>query len=337
MPHQVAQWTEISEQYHRGTILLGNGASIAVSRRFAYGSLLEHAQQNNLLTEDVGRLFDFFGTQDFELILRLVWQATNVNKSLQIPDERTRTAYLHVRDCLIEAVRAVHPEHGEVQARLPLMYQFLKSFDTVLSLNYDLLVYWTMTYGLNVEDRHRFKDCFVGNARFDDDWQKYRELYNERTNTLVFYPHGSLALCRDAVEQEFKVHAGGAGLLEAILDEWRSEHFVPLFVSEGTMSQKVSSIQSSYYLSTVYREVLTSPRQTLTLFGWGIGEHDRHLLRRMHNTGIQRVAVSVYRDDQVYCNYADQTIRADLGQQVEVEFFDCESPGCWIHPMPEQD
>ncbi|TGP46723.1 DUF4917 family protein, partial [bacterium M00.F.Ca.ET.229.01.1.1] len=103
----------------------------------------------------------------------------------------------------------------------------------------------------------------------------------------------SLALCRDAVEQEFKVHAGGGRLLEAILDEWRSERVVPLFVSEGTKTQKVSSIQNSYYLSTVYREVLTSQRQALTLFGWGIGEHDRHLLQRMRNSGIQRVAVSV--------------------------------------------
>ncbi|KZE53899.1 hypothetical protein J3A72_001446 [Stenotrophomonas sp. PvP093] len=335
MPHQVARWAEIAEQYHRGTIVLGNGASIAVSRRFAYGSLLDHAQQDGLLTEDVGRLFDFFGTQDFELVLRLVWQATTVNKSLQIPDERTRAAYLHVRDCLIEAVRAVHPEHGEVQAHLPLMYQFLKSFDTVLSLNYDLLVYWTMTFGLNVDDRHTFKDCFLRHARFDDDWQKYRELYKEKTNTLVFYPHGSLALCRDAVEQEFKVHAGGGRLLEAILDEWRSERVVPLFVSEGTKTQKVSSIQNSYYLSTVYREVLTSQRQALTLFGWGIGEHDRHLLQRMRNSGIQRVAVSVLGNDQVYCNYAYQTIQDDLGP-VQVDFFDCESPGCWIHPMPEQ-
>lgn len=245
------------------------------------------------------------------------------------------SVYLHVRDCLIEAVRAVHPEHGEVQAHLPLMYQFLKSFDTVLSLNYDLLVYWTMTYGLNVEDRHRFKDCFLGNRQFDDDWQRYHDLYNERTNTLVFYPHGSLALCRDSLEKEFKIHARGDGLLEAILAEWRGERVVPLFVSEGTKAQKVTSIQSSYYLATVYREVLTSQQRTLTLFGWGIGEHDRHLLQRMRDAGIQRVAVSVFRNDQVFCNYAYQTIRDDLGP-VQVDFFDCESPGCWIHPAPEQ-
>jgi len=255
------------------------------------------------------------------------------NKALRIPDDRTHQAYLNVRECLIQAVRNVHPEYDEVSNRLPSMYQFLKSFDTVFSLNYDLLVYWTMTYGISIPDGHLFKDCFLGNGAFDDAWQRFREPYREQTNTLVFYPHGSLALCRNAVEQEYKLHSGGAGLLQTILQEWRSERAVPLFVSEGVMEQKVSSIQNSYYLSTVYREVLKSQRFTLTLYGWGIGEHDRHLLRRMRGTGVQRVAVSVLRGNQVYCNYAYQTIQDDLGP-VHVDFFDSESPGCWIHSMP---
>ncbi|WP_372178993.1 DUF4917 family protein [Xanthomonas axonopodis pv. phyllanthi] len=336
MPHPIAQWMQIAPHYHRGTILLGNGASMAVSPSFGYGSLLAHAQREGLITEDVDRLFRFFGTPDFELILRLVWQASNVNKSLRIPDDRTHQAYVRVRDCLIQAVRDVHPQYEAVSGLLPSMYQFLKGFDTVISLNYDLLVYWTMTYGLNVQDGHRFKDCFLGNGThgaFDDEWQKFRRLYREQTNTLVFYPHGNLALCRNRVEQELKIQSAGAGLLEAILDAWRSERFVPLFVSEGTMQQKVSSIQNSYYLATVYREVLTSRRSTLTLFGWGIGEHDRHLLKRMHGTGIQRVAVSVFGGSQAYCNYAYQVIQDDLGP-VRVDFFDCESQGCWTHATP---
>jgi hypothetical protein len=330
MPYPVVQWAEIAANYQRGTLLLGNGASIAVSPTFGYGSLLSHARGSGILEEDVQRLFDFFGTSDFELVLRLVWQASNVNRSLQIPDERTHQAYLNVRECLIQAVRDVHPPYEMVSGHLPRMYQFLRSFDTVLSLNYDLLVYWTMTYGLNIQDGHLFKDCFLGDGMFNDEWRRFRETYREQINTLVFYPHGSLALCRNRVEQEFKIHSAGEGLLEAILQAWRSERVVPLFVSEGTMPQKISSIQNSYYLSTVYREVLTSPRFSLTLYGWGIGEHDRHLLKRMRSTGVQRVAVSVFRGDQVYCNYAYHVIQDDLGP-TQVDFYDSESPTCWIH------
>lgn len=333
MPYPVMQWAQIAVNYHRGTILLGNGASIAVSPRFSYSSLLDHAKKGGLLIDDVNRIFDFFATSDFELILRLVWQASNVNRSLRIQDDRTHKAYLNVRDCLIQAVRCVHPEYDQVSDYLPCMYEFLKQFDTVFSLNYDLLVYWAITYGLKIQDAHMFKDCFLGNRAFDDAWQKFRKPYKERTNTLVFYPHGSLALCRNSVEQELKIHEAGAGLLEAILESWRSEKLVPLFVSEGTMKQKVTSIQGSYYLSTVYREVLTSKRSTLTLYGWGLGEHDRHLLKRMRGTNIQRVAISVFRGSEVFCNYAYQVIQDDLGP-VEVDFFDSESPGCWIHPVP---
>lgn len=305
---------------------------MAACQSFGYGSLLEHAKKYGLLAGDVNRLFNFFNTSDFELILRLIWQASNVNSSLQIPDDRTHQAYLQVRDSLISAVREVHPSYDQMKNNLPAMYQFLKGFGTVISLNYDLLVYWTMTYGLDIHDGHLFKDCFKQNHMFDDSWQRYRNPYRERTNTLVFYPHGSLALCRDSVEQEYKISSSGANLLDSILQAWQSERYVPLFVSEGTMQQKVSSIRNSYYLSTVYREVLTSPRYSLTIFGWGMGEHDRHLLKRMKGTEIQRVAVSVFRGNQAYCNYAWQVIQEDLGP-IQVDFFDSESPGCWIQPM----
>ena len=190
-----------------------------------------------------------------------------------------------------------------------------------------------MTYGLDIDDQHAFKDCFVGGGAFDDDWQRFRQpIRGDRSTSLVFYPHGSLVLCRNLVEQERKIHNLQGGLLEAVLQRWQDGEVVPLFVSEGTWSQKVASIQNSYYLSTVYREVLKSQRDTLVVYGWGFAEQDIHLLQRMKDTGINRVAVSVFGRDQAYCNRAFQMIHDILGAHVEVEFFDCESPGCWIHP-----
>lgn len=40
MPHEIKQWNELADNYG-DTALLGNGASIAVSKSFLYGSLLE--------------------------------------------------------------------------------------------------------------------------------------------------------------------------------------------------------------------------------------------------------------------------------------------------------
>ncbi|ENT27999.1 hypothetical protein C037_02106 [Brucella suis 63/198] len=177
----------------------------------------------------------------------------------------------------------------------------------------------------------------MGGGTFNDDWQRFRQpIRGERSTSLVFYPHGSLVLCRNLVEQERKIHNLQDGLLEAVLQCWQDGQVVPLFVSEGTWSQKITSIQNSYYLSTVYREVLKSQRDTLVVYGWGFAEQDIHLLQRMNGTGINRVAVSVFRGDQAYCNRVFQIIHDVLGAHVEVEFFNSESPGCWIHP-PHQE
>lgn len=142
-------------------------------------------------------------------------------------------------------------------------------------------------------------------------------------------------MCRDRIEQEAKIHSRGAGPLGAILERWKSEQVVPLSVSEGTAEQKMASIQSSYYLSTVYREVLPSARESLVIYGWGFGEYDLHLLRRMKQSGIRRVAVSVLNNDQAYCTRTAQILRDELGPATQVKFFDCQSAGCWNHAAPE--
>lgn len=330
MPYEIKQWNQIADDYRQETILLGNGASIAVSNQFTYPSLLRRAQELGLLTNDIVLLFDFFQTNDFELILRLVWQAENVNRSLQIEDRETERAYISVRECLIGAVHNVHPQYEEVSSHLPHLYRFLKTYNTVLSLNYDLLVYWTMAYGFDAEDGHLFKDCFI-NGSFDDDWSRFRIPYRESSNTLVFYPHGSLALSRDRFEHEVKISSSGEGLLDAILRCWRSGNHIPLFVSEGLPEQKVKAIKNSYYLSTIYREVLQERRTSLTIYGWGFGDQDRHILKQMRSSGIERVAVSVYQGDVDFCIRAEQVIRSDLGHGVAIDFFDSASPGCWTN------
>ncbi|MFG0712695.1 DUF4917 family protein [Stenotrophomonas geniculata] len=328
MTYAIRQWLDIASNY-RGTAILGNGASIAVSPSFSYGSLLGEASSSKLMASDVEQLFTFFKTTDFELILRIVWQASNVNRSLSIEDSRTRKAYLGVRECLIQSVQAIHPEFDQVREHLPAIYQFLKHFDTVASLNYDLIVYWALMHGYEQDDEHAIKDCFGAGGLFQDDWRRLRTpIRGQRSTTLVFYPHGNLSLCRDSVEEEFKIHSNDAGLLQSILTHWRSEEVVPLFVSEGISEQKVAAIKNSYYLSTVYREVLRCERETLVIYGWGLGEQDIHLLRRMRDTGIRRVAVSVYGEDQIYCNRVFPIIRDALGA-VLVDFFDSQSIGCW--------
>lgn len=328
MEHKIYGWSEISASF-QDSLLLGNGASIAIDRSFLYSSLREHSIKHGLLTEEVRALFSYFDTDDFELVLRLVWQASRVNKALQITDRKTQAAYEHVRDCLINAVRSIHPSYSTVEHQFDNIANFIKPFDTVLSLNYDLTLYWVALYSNTKQADHAFKDAFYRGV-FDEDWRRYREPYRESYNTLIFYPHGNLMVARNMVDNEFKIDAMGHNdLLTTILSSWMSESCVPLFVSEGTSNQKIVSITNSHYLSIVFREVFADLGDTLTIYGWGLGEHDVHIVRRLRASNLEALAVSVHDFDQAYCNYVHELLTRELLGRIKIVFFDAASRGCW--------
>lgn len=330
MTLKIHDWQDISKDFS-DSILLGNGASISINDSFTYDSLRMHATKNGLLDQNIDKLFNFFNTSDFELILRLVWQATKVNEALGITDNETKKAYEHVRDSLIKTVQSIHPERNSVQDQFPAIVEFLSSFKTVLSLNYDLTLYWVMMYAKDLNNGHMFKDCMIDN-RFRSDWQGLRKSVRPKypRTSLVFYPHGSLILARDVTEGELKLVAHeDDDLLESILKCWRSSHYIPLFVSEGTSEQKIAAIRNSHYLNIVYREVIPAIGENLTIFGWGFGEEDTHILQKISQSSVKEIAVSVYGKDQSYCDRVSRMISKNIKNKVQIKFFDSESDGCW--------
>jgi len=249
-------WAAIADDFNDG-LVLGNGASIAFDQRFSYGSLRETAQETDLISENVNKVFAHLETDDFEFVLRMLWHASMINQALDIPDSRTTEAYESVREALIKVVGAIHVSYEDVVIdRLPAAAGFMSRFSTVASLNYDLLVYWALMHD-NADGTIRFKDCFV-NGRFDSDCYRFREPLGENpTPTLIFYPHGNLALAADVHGVETKLQAtDNANLLATIFAQWRSGDMAPVFVSEGLPQQKMASIRRSPYLSTVYEDIL---------------------------------------------------------------------------------
>lgn len=346
MTYKIHNWQDISSDFS-DSILLGNGASISIHSNFNYTSLKEYACNEGLLNTSVQRLFDYFKTDDFELVLRLVWQATKVNEALKLTDNETETTYNHIRECLIRSVQEMHPPHMDIQDQIPVILNFLGSFKTVLSLNYDLTLYWIMMHAKSLNNGSEFKDCMIG-GKFRSDWQTLREPFRRRKASLVFYPHGSLVLARHIIQQEVKltlkkdvfsspqtadevklIASTPNYLLDHIKESWLSGDYIPLFVSEGTSEQKVKAIENSHYLSIVYREVIPSIGDNLTIFGWGFGESDIHILRKLKESGVKRIAVSVYENNQLECLKVTQMIHTHIRSGIEVTFFDSKSNGCW--------
>ena len=331
---EIVQWNDIKEEFHQGSLLLGNGSSIAVNNCFNYASLFEEAVRLGHSTENVQAVFDKFDVNDFELVLRRLWQAKLVNEALELPRGEVEDAYEAVRQALISTVRDTHVSYDDARDHLELIYKFMQEFDFVISLNYDLVVYWAAQYGNRTLGRW-FKDCFQPST-FRSNWEDLRENFGATGATLYFYPHGNLVLRREGFSSERKIQTGDCdNLLEAILDKWQTDSLAPAFVCEGTEENKRDAISSCNYFERVFFEVLPSLEDTLVVYGWGFGDQDKHIIEQISKSSVKNIAVSIHGDDQVLCGNIERKLAAlNLEKLI---FFDSQSEGCWSNPVVEEN
>ena len=328
-------WSDIRKRFKQN-ILLGNGASIAIDDRLSYRSLYEQVCESGKLDDELMTMFDYFETSNFEFIMKLLLETSRVNEVLNIEDEKTKAYYYQLRDSLISTIRGIHPTHQNVEQLLTPIANFLKKFGTVLSLNYDLLVYWSMLVGNDNLECQWFKDCYV-RGEFEKDFSYlYRPLPPAKGATLVFYPHGSLFLATDIYGNEEKLsRTEDEFLLETILTRWKEKEYIPLFVSEGNTTEKFHAITRSNYLNTVYDSILTKINGSLVIYGWSASEQDEHIFNAIDHRGITDIAVSVHTtnpDWESYCErIEDRLARTHNLRESNIYFFDSQCEGCWIY------
>lgn len=328
----IHDWKDISEKYQH-SILLGNGASIAIDGCFSYKSLLKTSKDIKLISKNIDMIFKYLETEDFEYVLSLLWHTYHINTALEIKESVSYRTYQELRNALIGTVRHNHANFGIIKPFITPIYNFLKRFSKIVSLNYDLIIYWSILEGNN-ELGNWFKDCFVSGS-FADNWSDFSKPYNAKGASILFYPHGNLVLSTDIYGNETKINVtDGISLLDRILKEWESGTTIPLFVSEGSSEQKLRAIKRSHYLSTLYDSVLPTVGPTLVVYGWSMAEMDFHILKQLAKARLTDIAVSVYRDRPKVEIYKDisrmeqQLNRA--GIKADIDFFDSCSENCWI-------
>lgn len=332
---ELRNWSDIAADGW-DAIVLGNGASIAVDPTFSYPSLLDAAHAEKLVSDNIKQIFDYFDTKDFELVLRRLTHASKINAALGVQDRIVSDAYAGVRRALVEAIRKVHVGYEKAQPHMEAAGDFLSQFSTVVSLNYDIFVYWAMVKWNADHGLKWFKDCFI-KGRFAHHWEylKWPHPPAERA-TLVFYPHGNLMLALSVLGEEQKLVSSEKGaLLEALFAHWQSGDYSPLFVSEGTSEQKILAIERSPYLREVYNGVLPDLGGSIVVYGWAMAEQDEHLLRPiLGGKNLQQLAVSVMPTGNITkkVRNLEERIRHSVGsKQLQITFFDATSKGCWIH------
>jgi hypothetical protein len=331
----LSDWQGIKNKF-KDNILLGNGASIAIHDRLSYRSLYERVCDNQRLNRELLDIFTRFETSNFEFILKLLLEASQINEILNIPEDKTRRYYYELRDALINTVWEIHPTYENVESLLPPIADFLSNFKTVMSLNYDLMVYWAMLFGNEQWGCNWFKDCYI-HGEFERDFEYLSKPQDGVGGaTLVFYPHGNLFLATDIYNNEVKLcRTDDDRLLETVLAKWKEKDYVPLFVSEGSSTEKFHAVTRSEYLNVVYDSVLSKISGTLLIYGWSMSMQDEHIFKALDHRGITDIAVSVYTtnsDWEANCFRIQERFRnTHKLKDTNLYFFDSNSEGCWIY------
>ncbi|MBK9193249.1 MAG: DUF4917 family protein [Crocinitomicaceae bacterium] len=144
-----------AEAFTKKHLLLGNGFSIAcIPSIFRYSSLFEQADFNAM--PQVKILFDKLNTTDFELVINALNYGGIALQAYNEADAATSGLMNEhsnrLKELLIETIAKHHPEYpkqieeSKIAACSNFLATFLNGEGRIYSLNYDLLLYWTLMY-----------------------------------------------------------------------------------------------------------------------------------------------------------------------------------------------
>jgi Domain of unknown function (DUF4917) len=236
-------------------LLLGNGFSVALRRDiFSYGSLFENADFSS--APEVRALFDMLQTQDFEIAIRHLQDAGKVVKvyranEKQLLDQLMKDSAL-IKDALVSAVAKRHPDrpYDIAKKNYAACRSFLRRFEHIFTLNYDVLLYWALMQtdvdGTDLRADDGFRHPEGGRDLPYVSWQQSQ-------SSTVFFLHGALHLF-DQTTEIIKYTWSKTDV--AIVDQIRTaldEDKYPLFVAEGTSASKVERILHNAYLHKALR------------------------------------------------------------------------------------
>jgi hypothetical protein len=317
-------------------LLLGNGFSRALFNDiFSYAALLDEANFKGL-TPNARRAFAQLQTQSFEEVIKALQIAAQIGKLYKVANSKKlkilESDAEKLKDVLIEAIAGNHPPLPNSISVNAFSHckAFLSNFEKYYSLNYDLLLYWTMMQAavapvLTPDDGFRTPEG--GPAEFVA-W----DMHNHHQNT--FYLHGALHLFDTETElQKYTWVNTGVPLIEQIR-EALDQHKFPLFVAEGSSEQKMSRIRHSDYLSRSMRS-FNEIGGSLFVFGFSFSSSDTHILNCLVENRVRQLFAGIYGsinkpgNKRILKNISLIQERRPRERQLNVYYYDSKSASVW--------
>ncbi|MGL5793951.1 MAG: DUF4917 family protein, partial [Waterburya sp.] len=138
---------EKSKCYGKRHLLLGNGFSIACRKDiFCYDKLFEQADFTSL-SPSIKKTFDNLGTTDFEYVIKSLRDSAKIISAYR-DDLKTAKQMMddaeNIKELLVKTIAKSHPDRPtDIKKTEYIACQnFLRHFDNIYTLNYDLLLYW---------------------------------------------------------------------------------------------------------------------------------------------------------------------------------------------------
>ena len=322
-------------------LLLGNGFSIAYNPSiFSYNALLQHITNKNSITPTAKALFKKLQTSDFETVINYLSITASTLKIIDAKQYQTLIEALNaeeeaLKNSLAEALATLHPDRPmniNDQSYLNVR-NFINKHKKIYTANYDLLLYWTL---MQDDPNEEFKASDDG-FRSPEELEEY-VVWNSLNpyDQDLYYLHGALHLFRDISKAELKKltwKRTKQALIEQIRGELGQNNF-PLLITEGSSEEKLSKIQTSDYLSRGLRS-LASAGGGAVAYGLSFSANDAHIMKAIQESGIRRLAVSIFgaiNDDK---NAETKAAIRELAEKrpdhksLDIAFFDATSVSLW--------
>ena len=321
-----AQALEETEDRKR-LLLLGNGFSISLFPEcFSYASLFDEAVEAGLFSDhpELLEAFKLLGTTDFELVMETLKNAASLAPLYGSDKVRMVQHAELLKEVLVQAIAGRHPSRPSeiTDDQYRNCRAFLAEFigddrarrGNVFSLNYDLLLYWSILHDMFDIDWsdgnfNTNPDQILGNDDgfrapeddYDADYVAWEQFEASKGQTISFL-HGALHLHQRGSELAKLCweRSGSRPLMDQIraaLDEDR----YPLFISEGNTEQKLKRINNNAYLAKGLRsfsECCKTVSAALFVIGHSLADNDEHVLKRIRKGKIATLYVSIFGDPE---------------------------------------
>ncbi|AWD33118.1 Putative conserved hypothetical protein [Candidatus Fokinia solitaria] len=269
-------------------LLLGNGFSIEYDAEiFSYDKICECINKNEKLLEITKKL----NTTNIEEIMRILDRCIDVITIIKPQEkdkkddpicEELKKIKDEFKSALVTAILKLHPQNYDKRSRQLKLdcERFLANFDSIYTLNFDLLSYWAMPF-------QKFKDGFVGKG-------EERLYFAYWCGCNMRFLHGALHLFHDKVGT-YKIRRSNDTpdyLLMQIARQIEDGNF-PICVIDGSAEGKRNAIYKNDYLRTSY-ENLRNLSGSLFIYGCSLSPNDDHILEAIGQSNVDKIFISLF-------------------------------------------